>query len=394
MASQTLLTYLKNVLKLETDLYICEKVIEKHDELIEQCKRNRRAVPGKFTKPVKPEKKTVKLDDEVPSKPRKKAVKYQGWWKDFCYIERVETPFKVFKVITRLICIVAGLAATFIPLIISIISYINGQEYDPNVEMFFGGLALTIFLSIFSPRIIIALINCIYRIFIYPSRYRRWKKESDIIHQKNESKYQWDCACAKSKYKQDIAAYEQAMDEYNRQCNELIEIENQREAALVASKNEYCDKYRDILNVLHELYSTNIIHPDYRSLVPVSMFVNYIEKDRCPALGGVNGAYNKYEEELRANLIINQLDEINQSLGTIQNSMGTLYRAIQGANENIRLLSAEVKNNQNALEESMRRSDESRHWDAQLIADQTAALASIEEEKLFEIRRIGNALQS
>ncbi len=66
----------------------------------------------------------------------------------------------------------------------------------------------------------------------------------------------------------------------------------------------------------------------------------------------------------------------------IRQTMGTLHRCLERANDQIAALGSETRLNRQAIKEQT----ESQKWNARLIADQTAALASIEEAQLHEMR--------
>ena len=59
------------------------------------------------------------------------------------------------------------------------------------------------------------------------------------------------------------------------------------------------------------------------------MFFEYLSAGRCDALEGTYGAYNLYESECRANLIIPQLNQILESLEQIKKNQFTVYNELQ-----------------------------------------------------------------
>ena len=81
----------------------------------------------------------------------------------------------------------------------------------------------------------------------------------------------------------------------------------------------------------------------------------YLESGRCSELGGPDGAYNLFEQEIRMNLIITQLGLIISELDEIRENQAMLYDAIstgnrltsQQTNESIRL--GEYNAQQNAI---------------------------------------------
>lgn len=59
-----------------------------------------------------------------------------------------------------------------------------------------------------------------------------------------------------------------------------------------------------------EFYKTNYIHPNYRSLIPISSIFNYIETGQCSTLQGPNGAYRMHEQDALQGAIITRLDVV------------------------------------------------------------------------------------
>ena len=66
--------------------------------------------------------------------------------------------------------------------------------------------------------------------------------------------------------------------------------------------------------MLDKLYELNVIFPKYRDLVAVSQMYEYVASGRCNTLSGYEGAYNLYEQELRMNIVISQLEDIYDQL--------------------------------------------------------------------------------
>lgn len=70
----------------------------------------------------------------------------------------------------------------------------------------------------------------------------------------------------------------------------------------------------------NQLYAADIVFGKYRDIVALATFYEYLMAGRCTALEGANGAYNLYESEIRANLIISKLTDIEKSLKKIEQS--------------------------------------------------------------------------
>jgi len=89
---------------------------------------------------------------------------------------------------------------------------------------------------------------------------------------------------------------------------------------------------------LDQLYSLNIVYTGYRSIVPIAMFVQYLESGRCTQLEGHEGCYNLYESELRQNIIIAKLDVIIEKLDQIKAAQYELRQTILQSNSDIERL--------------------------------------------------------
>ena len=68
------------------------------------------------------------------------------------------------------------------------------------------------------------------------------------------------------------------------------------------------------------MYNLNVVFGKYRDIVALSTFYEYLVSGRCEKLEGSDGAYNLYESECRANLIISQLSKVIELLEEIRNT--------------------------------------------------------------------------
>lgn len=90
----------------------------------------------------------------------------------------------------------------------------------------------------------------------------------------------------------------------------------------------------------HQLYGTGIVFGKYHDLAASTSFYEYLLSGRCEALDGVNGCYNLYESELRANIIINKLDAIGDSLEQIKGNQYMLYSQLSQINTELSSLNS------------------------------------------------------
>lgn len=135
-------------------------------------------------------------------------------------------------------------------------------------------------------------------------------------------------AYREEKYQQELAQYP-------------IDVQNEEDAYQQALRRvEYFDqlvaqqekKLADTRQLLREAYDKGLLYGKYRNFVAVCSICEYLESGRCSELGGPDGAYNLFEQEIRMNLIITQLGSILSKLDRIQANQAMLYDAISTGN--------------------------------------------------------------
>ena len=129
-------------------------------------------------------------------------------------------------------------------------------------------------------------------------------------------------------YKKKSKEYDEIIvEEKNKQLNNKRAAEALQKDCTILKK-----QLVQVKDTLNKYYSLNIIYRDYRKLVPIAMFVQYIESGRCDTLTGHEGAYNIYHQELMAKRILDKLDEI---LAETRNTQWILRNAINDSNRKI-----------------------------------------------------------
>lgn len=98
---------------------------------------------------------------------------------------------------------------------------------------------------------------------------------------------------------------------------------------------------------LSEMYSYNIIAPEYRNIFAVSSFLGYLRSGRTYCLNydqltGDQGAYNIYEMEVRLDKIITNTEEILYNLDMVLDYQRELAYGLQQANKKIDNLYSDV----------------------------------------------------
>lgn len=113
------------------------------------------------------------------------------------------------------------------------------------------------------------------------------------------------------------------------------------------------DGLRQAISTNEKLYSSGIVFKKYRTLEALSAICEYIEAERCDKLEGENGAYNLFEQELRADRIISRLDKIQESLDAIMENQYLLYAAIKETNTKLAQIKAAINESTRAICESI-----------------------------------------
>lgn len=84
----------------------------------------------------------------------------------------------------------------------------------------------------------------------------------------------------------------------------------------------------------NKLLSMGVLYPKYDNLVALTRFQEYFLTGRCQELEGADGAYNLFENEYRADLIINKLDDISEKLDQIKENQYQLYYVMEDIQKN------------------------------------------------------------
>lgn len=175
----------------------------------------------------------------------------------------------------------------------------------------------------------------------YSKEVEEWKRQCEEINRQNETQHQIDIDEAKQKVnaaKEKLAAAQKTVEDLSNSSSDIATPEKTHKAILDDEIQQAENMLKKAIHCKHELYNYNIIFIKYRNIVAISTIYEYLVSGRCTVLDGANGAYNLYESESRANIIINQLNGVLESLDTIKDSQFTIYNAIQKANSSLQRL--------------------------------------------------------
>lgn len=131
------------------------------------------------------------------------------------------------------------------------------------------------------------------------------------------------------KYEAEMSAYDRSVK--NDKCR--VRDELAQKEYLRREVNRLLAANRQTKGALRELYNKNVIHSNYRGLIPVCSLYGYFDTGVCTQLEGHEGAYNKYDTESRLDRIIVKLDEVIRNLEEIKQNQWVLYDTIQESNQ-------------------------------------------------------------
>lgn len=95
--------------------------------------------------------------------------------------------------------------------------------------------------------------------------------------------------------------------------------------------------------LLDRFYASEIIYPKYRTLPALTSIYEYFMTGRCTELTGPHGAYNLYEDELRKDTVISQLNTVIENLEQIRQNQYMLYQQVKAIQENTAVIASELK---------------------------------------------------
>lgn len=130
--------------------------------------------------------------------------------------------------------------------------------------------------------------------------------------------------------------YDEKYKNYLNECDKekkRLRKESQIRDSLNLEKEKMCKRSNETYENLRRLYSKEICYSKYRNLIAVCSIYEYLESGRCFSLTGKEGAYNLFESEIRADLIILKLDKILESLKDIAQNQNKLYNVINDSNK-------------------------------------------------------------
>ena len=99
---------------------------------------------------------------------------------------------------------------------------------------------------------------------------------------------------------------------------------------------------QETTKALEGLYTMDYIYPKYRNLPALTSIYEYLMTGRCEELTGPHGAYNLYEDELRKDTVISQLNTVIENLEQIKQNQYMLYQQVKSIQENTNRIASEL----------------------------------------------------
>lgn len=157
----------------------------------------------------------------------------------------------------------------------------------------------------------------------------------------------------KKQFEETSRQYAIEKDKYE-ETSKRIEIENaEREAVYRENLSKWTQSNEEMKiamsqpieetrAILASLYAMNLIYPKYRTLPALTSIYEYLITGRCEELIGPHGAYNLYEDELRKDTVISQLNTVIENLEQIRQNQYMLYEQVCAIQQNTAAIRSEL----------------------------------------------------
>lgn len=142
--------------------------------------------------------------------------------------------------------------------------------------------------------------------------------------------YEENCKKEKETYSKNLSIYQRQMDDWKRQT---AQARSTMDVALEKSQR-----------ILSQFYDEDLIYPKYRNLPALTSIYEYLVTGRCDELAGPHGAYNMYEDEVRKDMVISQLNTVIENLESIKQNQYMLYKQVNEITTQAYMINREIRN--------------------------------------------------
>lgn len=264
---------------------------------------------------------------------------YKKYQKEFKKQEQYPKKPKLINPSIAVNVITFGGVGAFAGGIIGIISaVVNFFSWGWNTDFSYIGTAFGMFVKDIIIFAVIGAVIAVIKIMIEKSMDKSandaYKAQCDAINIKNQKATEFN--------KQRKTYYKAEYDKWRiKQKKEYDDYAAKRKVE-IKQKQDLINTEKEIAKVqlskvdatLSELYSFRLndilcIHPNYHGLNAISILFGYFDTGRVSTLTGFEGAYNLYEQELRAGIIIDNLQNINNAINTLNATMYYVEQAVK-----------------------------------------------------------------
>ena len=141
------------------------------------------------------------------------------------------------------------------------------------------------------------------------------------------------------RYKEEKAEIEEynsnAKKEYQRNLDEWNASNTEAQGYLQAPLTE-------TEQALKSFYELDVIYPKYHNLPALTSMYEYLITGRCEELAGPHGAYNLYEDEVRKDTVISQLNTVIENLEQIKQNQYMLYEQVVSIQQTTKAIAIEL----------------------------------------------------
>ena len=182
--------------------------------------------------------------------------------------------------------------------------------------------------SVIGVGIFFLLAGSIPFLWVFTRARLKYKREAKIYAEVNE-RYQKQVDRIRAENKNSIDAYTRDIKVWDKATQEMNATLN----ASLAVTNSLSDRF----------YANDVIYPKYRNLPALTSIYEYLITGRCEGLTGPHGAYNLYEDEMRKDTVISQLNTVIENLEQIKNNQYMLYQQVKEIRQNTDTIISELQ---------------------------------------------------
>ena len=176
--------------------------------------------------------------------------------------------------------------------------------------------------------IVLSILVLLLGVFLL-SIWHKKKKSIEEENQRRQEQYDKRTAEIEAQYKLAREKYDSSMLAWN-----------DSNVKMHAFFEEPLQKSRRILS---QIYEQGKIYPKYHNLPALTSICEYFITGRCDELTGPHGAYNLYEDEVRKDTVISQMNTIISNLEAIKMNQFMLYEQVRDIQDTTQRIGIELR---------------------------------------------------